>query len=296
MAGHIVATLALVPYDEQAVRAWLVRQGFAVGDLRGTEFKHPMAWACSRGELNVCKWLYNNGAAADITKANNNGCTPMWIACYHGHLDVCKWLHQAGAAADITKATNTGTTPMYIACQEGHLPVCKWLHHAGAAADITKAANDGFTPMFIACQEGHLPVCKWLFEAGAAADITKANNNGTTPMSVACNDGHLDVCKWLVFNGALSPPPPMLDHVAQDISQRPRLLAWAKQTIATHDNFYKLLIGRSVAAERQVNRVSSRRRCHLTMFLADTLKTVASFLDVEMGRRLRNVREFTASF
>ena len=56
-----------------------------------------------------------------------------------------------GAAADITKAINNGITPMWIACQEGHLSVCKWLFEVGAAEDITKANNDGFTPMYAAC-------------------------------------------------------------------------------------------------------------------------------------------------
>ena len=46
----------------------------------------------------------------------------------------------------------------------------------------------------------------------------------------------------------------------------------------------------SVTAERQINnRVSPHRRCHLTMLLQEDtciLKTVASFLDVAMGRQL----------
>ena len=46
--------------------------------------------------------------ATDITKATSDGCTPMHIACWSGHLKVCNWLHQAGAAADITKADNYG--------------------------------------------------------------------------------------------------------------------------------------------------------------------------------------------
>ena len=38
----------------------------------------------------------------------------MYLACQEGHLSVCKWLYQAGAAADITKATrwDAGWTPM----------------------------------------------------------------------------------------------------------------------------------------------------------------------------------------
>ena len=40
---------------------------------------HPMARGCYKGELNVCKWLYDNGAAEDITKANNVGLSLIHI-------------------------------------------------------------------------------------------------------------------------------------------------------------------------------------------------------------------------
>jgi ankyrin repeat protein len=194
--------------DDAAVRTWLANAGFADDDLRSsTTFDNytvrcPMARACEGGELSVCKWLHENGAAADLSKADNDGCTPMYIACHEGQLSVCKWLFEVGAAADITQATNLGCTPMWAACELGHLSVCKWLFEVGAASDISKASNRDETPIRIACQEGELSVCKWLFEVGAAADITKADNDGYTPMYVACQLGHLLVCKWLLEVGA----------------------------------------------------------------------------------------------
>ena len=75
---------------------------------------HPLARGCYKGELNVCKWLYDNGAAEDITKAYNHGVTPMHRACYGGHLSVCQWLFEVGAAGDITKTDDDGDTPMHI--------------------------------------------------------------------------------------------------------------------------------------------------------------------------------------
>ena len=112
----------LVPNDDQAVRAWLKEQGFQDGDLRSAiedpededNELHPIAMSCMKGQLNVCKWCYAHGAAADITKENAYGETPMWIACEHGHLSVCKWLFEVGATEDITKANNGGYTHMYI--------------------------------------------------------------------------------------------------------------------------------------------------------------------------------------
>ena len=75
-----------------------------------------MAWASQKGELGVCKWLYDHGAAEDIRKSNAALVTPMYLACWNGHLSVCQWLFEVGAKGDITKANNNGITPMLIAC------------------------------------------------------------------------------------------------------------------------------------------------------------------------------------
>ena len=56
----------------------------------------------------------------------------MWTACFNGHLSVCQWLFEVGASADITRANNDDTTPMLIACHERHLSVCQWLILNGA--------------------------------------------------------------------------------------------------------------------------------------------------------------------
>ena len=74
----------LVAGEESAVRAWLMSQGFRSGEIRREKefhdvnekykivwynksiWMHPMARGCYKGELNVCKWLYDNGAAEDI--------------------------------------------------------------------------------------------------------------------------------------------------------------------------------------------------------------------------------------
>ena len=45
----------------------------------------------------MCQWLFEVGASADITKANNYGSTPMHAACKAGHLSVCQWLILNGA-------------------------------------------------------------------------------------------------------------------------------------------------------------------------------------------------------
>ena len=133
--------------DEATARAWLVEAGFAEGDLRSAikidRFTMcPMGWASKNGKLGVCKWLHENGAAADVTKAMLGGWTAMYIACLNGHLSVCKWLFEVGAAADITKAPNNDWTPMIIASKEKKFPVQQWLALKGA---LTSDAANGHT-------------------------------------------------------------------------------------------------------------------------------------------------------
>ncbi len=222
------------------MRAWLKKEGFLEGDLRSAHsslpYLHPTGHACHKGELNVCKWLHAHGAAPDITKANKNG----------------------------------------------------------------------ITPMFMACIEGHLSVCKWLFEVGAAADITKVDMWSITPMHAAYYNGQLSVCKWLVFNGALNTPSPAQHddgHVDQAIvksdthpglrgDKRPVLLAWAQDLVAIHHTFLHVVLRASVVLPDSHQQVSPNQRCHLPRLPRVVLERLGDLLGVEMGRRVRNVREF----
>jgi hypothetical protein len=48
---------------------------------------------------------------------------------------VCKWLFEVGAAADISKETNAGTTPLKIAFHQDHISVCHFLILNGALSN-----------------------------------------------------------------------------------------------------------------------------------------------------------------
>ena len=62
----------------------------------------------------------------------------MYIACMKGHLSVCEWLFEVGAAADITKVNPNGTTPIFMAGVRGVVPVCKFLILNGAVEKVTR--------------------------------------------------------------------------------------------------------------------------------------------------------------
>ena len=182
-----------------------------------------MSKACRNGHILVCQWLFESGATTDVTKVDKYGITPLFMACGNGHLSVCKWLFEVGAAGDITRENYLGYTPMLIACRQGNLSVCKWLAEVGAVGDITRANNSGTTPMFVACQHGHIQVCEWLFSMGIADDITKPKNDGTTPMQICCQLRRLHICQWLVFAGALNDSS---DHIGCSVVVRDSLAKW----------------------------------------------------------------------
>ena len=53
------------------------------------------------GHLRCGKWLYENGVKEDVSKANNEGLTPMHIASKNGaYLRVCEWLILNGILTD----------------------------------------------------------------------------------------------------------------------------------------------------------------------------------------------------
>ena len=131
-----------VPYNDNDAKALLRLKGFnpdavrAVAEMRDGPY-FPIEYFSVKGDLLMCQWLHANGAAEDISRANNEDWTPMWGACFKGHLSVCKWLFEVGADGDISTANNNGDTPMLQACFNGHLSVCKWLFEVGADGDLS---------------------------------------------------------------------------------------------------------------------------------------------------------------
>ena len=84
-----------------------------------------------------------------IRKPNStHSMSPMYLACMEGQLLVCQWLFEVGAAEDITKVDKLGTTPitMLVACGGGRLPISRWFFEVGAKGDITNLTRTAALP------------------------------------------------------------------------------------------------------------------------------------------------------
>ena len=168
-------------------------------------------------------------AGSDLSKASQNGCTPLFAAASSGHLDIVQILLKA--QADVNQADHGGRTPLHIAAEYGENVIVKAL--LDARADVKKADSKGCTPLFVASRRGHLDIVQILLRAhsdplavtnlgstalhtaaeyGHAAlvrvllatgvDVNSARNNGSTPLHCASLYGELDTVRILLTAGA----------------------------------------------------------------------------------------------
>lgn len=139
-----------------------------------------MAAGYSRDTLN--QLLSTPGIAVDQTDIN--GRTALHYASYLGNKGAVKKLIAAGA--DVNKADNFGCTPLYSACQNDELDNVEVVEELLKIRniDVNKADIDGRTPLQIACENCHDKIVSKLVKA-KGIDINKADNNCITPLMAA---------------------------------------------------------------------------------------------------------------
>jgi hypothetical protein len=175
--------------------------------------------AAFAGELGVCQWLYEHGAAATARLKNNEDRTPLWAACKRGYLPIAKWLYSVGAAGDVSLQNNERRSPLHISCMQGYLDVAKWLYDVGAKGDLVCKDKYGATPFWMACYNGHLNVARWLLSVGRnPEDLIETSTDGWTPLRAAADAGESAILPWLVTCGAVCSGPD--GHVDATLLQR----------------------------------------------------------------------------
>ena len=105
----------------------------------GTRYKgfemSPVGYFCRKGDLPMVRWLYVNGA--DPRDENVGFYFAMYMAAVRGHMEVCKWLYDHGAARDVKRRTvspiGSERRPLYCTfCQPELRNVSTWLILKGA--------------------------------------------------------------------------------------------------------------------------------------------------------------------
>jgi ankyrin repeat protein len=205
------------------VKHFIQVQKIDVNSLNGNK-SSGMHFACSKGRLEIAKYLFDHGAVID--GVNVAGLTPFDCACISGHIALCRWLFQSNQislnppegsnrlpplsyaavhgrqeivewlvnmGANYQAKSSLGSTALMEAAHNGHLNIVKFLHRHGSSLDSFD--HEKVRPIHLACAAGHYELVQFLETNGVAID--QPDCFGKTPFLHACSGGHLRIAQWL---------------------------------------------------------------------------------------------------
>jgi ankyrin repeat protein len=145
--------------------------------------------ATQEGHTAALKLLLENGG--DANKADNDGCSPMYMAAQTGQTAALKLLLENGGNAN--QAMTDGRTPVFVASKNGDTAAIKLLLKHGA--DVHNLTTHGMLPVWMAAEGGHTDAVHALLKAGANART--AQWSGQPTLHIAAAKGHLPVVRVL---------------------------------------------------------------------------------------------------
>ncbi|MBT8550782.1 ankyrin repeat domain-containing protein [Polynucleobacter paneuropaeus] len=107
----------------------------------------PLMMASINGDLEMVKTLVESKKAT----VNKSGWNPLLYACSKGRLDVAKYLVQHGS--DVNSVSPNGSTPLMMAAMSGNEYVVKYLLDQGA--DLRMRNSLGYSAIDMAAQYDH---------------------------------------------------------------------------------------------------------------------------------------------
>jgi ankyrin repeat protein len=167
-------------------------------DEEGNTLLHE---ACFLGCIDEVMLLTNNKS---INKENYRGQSPLQTACWKGNLEIVKFLLENGAYPN--QKNRNGATPFHKACQEGHLEIVKIM--IKRVDNIDQEDDDGWSPFHAACASGNINIVKLLLDESnnvinKISIINNKNKHGDTPLHTSCfSKDRIIIAEFLLKNGA----------------------------------------------------------------------------------------------
>jgi len=138
--------------------------------------------ACQHNQLNVVKWLWENGNVS-VEKEDNYGRTALLLVCVVCVVGVRVVIDLGfvrllieSLGADVEHCDRYGGSPLYYACGSVSLDVLRYLIEE-CDADVERIANYGRTPFGKACYEGSNAVIECLCER-SDCDVSDCDDGG----------------------------------------------------------------------------------------------------------------------
>ena len=106
----------------------------------------PMIYFCRKGDIPVCQYLRSKGASTTGHSASTYRNFPMLSAVWADGLEMCKWLYENGAQSDVRRENRSGRTPLRVAAANNKDELVRWLVLHGAlcaddSSDIVDCAR-----------------------------------------------------------------------------------------------------------------------------------------------------------
>lgn len=121
-------------------------------------FGNLMFRACMDGDIELCKWIYQNENKDNINTININLRTPFNVSCCKGYLDIVKWLYKNGA--DVEKKDKNFISPLLSAISEGHVEVVKFLYEINAFSSFNDKDISGNSAIYLLDNHDYIPIEK----------------------------------------------------------------------------------------------------------------------------------------
>ena len=180
--------------DIQVVKTLIEKTDLLKENKNGQNSLHI---AVTYHQVDVINLILNHEQGpALISKADEDGFTPLHVAVSLGHLDTVEnFLNKLGTI-DITKTITIGKNVLHLAATTHNVALMALLLKFKDASELINQPDSQLrTPLHDAAKYGQLGQVTLLLDKGAMACIT---SNGYSPLHYACDEGHLDVAKKLL--------------------------------------------------------------------------------------------------
>jgi len=178
-------------------------------NLKNTYEQTPLALACSTGNLELVKLLFEHGAKCDPQEDADKPNNLLRIACdaprERGNFEIIKFLVEE-KGYDITQKTKDEETMLHFymfRTPSKEIKISHIRYFLENGIDVNAKNNFGNTPLHWACTKRNFELIKFLVSQGA--DVNAKGQLDNTPLTYVSDNDYTnrnDWIKYLIENGA----------------------------------------------------------------------------------------------
>lgn len=183
----------------------------------------PLHWAAAMGNLEIMKYLLDNGVDPNIVGADVSdvGNTPLHETTYNSRIEAAKLLLERGAKVDGVVPSGGGAMSPYVeAAWHQKIDMCRFLLTQGADGKYKQDNGDNALSLAMGNAYPSLELIKLVVEAGADVNVViNFADMELTPLVKAALINRKDIYDYLVSVGADPHRKDYFDNTPEDYSK-----------------------------------------------------------------------------